>query len=296
MLSSHTSSCHVVIINWNGEEDTLECLESLVHYEPTIAITVIDNSDNHSPCLALAGHFPTVCFVYNNANVGFASACNQGFHLKNCAEVRYTLFLNNDTVITKSFIGEITTWMDANQKVAAVSPVINYYFDPDQPWFSGSVIDEKNMDIAHCNLTYPLVPTVVPWLTGCALIVRNEHFRHVGGFDESFFLYSEDVDLSLKLVNSGFKLVIYPVMSVLHKVAQSSNKVSPVSTYYALRNKILILRRYFPSELTLGLAYIAKSSIRHCVKSDYSIALKIKLMSTILMAGMRGLLMKKGNY
>ncbi len=294
-LREAKSNCHVVILDWRGADDTEECLHSLLHYEPNVTITVIDNSDNHSACQLLADKFDDIEFVFNDVNRGFAGGCNQGFLHSVDRGARFTLFLNNDTVTTRPFIDEITAWMDSNIDVAAVSPVINYHSDPEKPWFSGSLIDKTNMDIVHCNLTYPLVPTIVPWLTGCALFVRNEHFRHVGGFDESFFLYSEDVDLSFKLVNSGYKLVIYPLMSVLHKVAQSSNKVSNVSTYYALRNKILILRRYFPSKLALGLAYIARLSIGHCMKSDNPIALKIKLMCTILMACVRGLLMKKVN-
>jgi GT2 family glycosyltransferase len=293
MSTSQISSCHVVIINWNGEVDTFECLESLFRYEQNIATTVIDNSSNHSPCCALAGHFHEVRFVYNDANIGFASACNQGVRLDSCAEIPYTLFLNNDTVITKSFIGEITAWMDEHKNVAAVSPVINYHFDPEQPWFSGSRIDEANIDIVHCNHTIPSAPIRVPWLTGCALLIRNDCFNLVGGFDESFFMYSEDVDLSLKFSNAGFDLVIYPVMSVLHKVGQSSKKVSVISSYYAVRNKIIIIRRYYPTKLLRGLLYILRSNLAFVVKSDSSLIIKVRLLFTVLLACSHGLFMKK---
>jgi GT2 family glycosyltransferase len=293
MSTSHVLSCHVVIINWNGEVDTFECLESLFRYEQNIATTVIDNSNNHSPCCALAGQFREVRFVYNDANIGFASACNQGVRLDGCAGIPYTLFLNNDTVITKSFIGEITAWMDANINVAAVSPVINYHFDPEQPWFSGSMIDEATIDIVHCNHTIPSAPIRVPWLTGCALLVRNDHFNLVGGFDESFFMYSEDVDLSLKFSNAGFDLIIYPIMSVLHKVGQSSKKVSVVSTYYAVRNKIMIIRRYYPTKLMQGVLHILRANLSFVAKSESSVASRLKLLYTIVVAVFQGLTMNK---
>ncbi len=270
--------CHVVILDWCGADDTEECLNSLLHYEPCVTITVIDNSSNHSACEILAEKFDTVRFIFNDVNRGFAGGCNQGFLHSLDIGARFTLFLNNDTVVTQPFIDEIVVWMCDHKSVGAVSPLINYYSNPDVAWFHGSVIDTLTMDIVHENESQKFCPTAVPWLTGCAMMVSNSVFSLVNGFDETFFMYSEDVDISLRMRSMDFELFVYPIISVLHKVSKSTSRVSEKSLFYSIRNKLWILRRHYPSDVYVGMKHLVVSSVRYVIRSDNSILCKINLL------------------
>ena len=290
--SKGAARCHVVILNWYGTDDTDECLRTLLHHEPTIDITVIDNSEDHSGIHKLADKYCGVEFVFNATNVGFAAGCNQGFLHSLEVGASHTLFLNNDTVIVEPFIDKIVNWMHESDNVGAVSPRINYFYAPEIPWFHASTINELTMEIVHNNdITYNS-PVKVPWLTGCALFVSNAAFSRVNGFDSLLFMYSEDVDLSIKLTNAGYNLAVYPLMPVLHKVGSSSNKVSNISMYYAVRNKILIMRRYFPLRVYRGFATLFKTNLVQILKSENNADGKVKMLATLLKACFVGLTIK----
>jgi GT2 family glycosyltransferase len=283
----------VIVLDWYGADDTEECLHSLLQYEPSVKVTVIDNSDDHSACQVLATKFDSVNFIFNEVNRGFAGGCNQGFLLSAQSGARFTMFLNNDTVITQSFIDEVTEWMSNNEGVGAVSPMINYYSTPDVAWFHGSVVNPINMEIIHENESQKLCPTSVPWLTGCAMIVSNDVFSVVSGFDETFFMYSEDVDVSLRMTSMGFDLFVYPIMSVLHKVSKSTSKVSEKSLFYSIRNKILVLRKHYPSKLFVGSKHLLWSSFRDVIRSDKSILRKFALLFVCFSALVMGAVTSK---
>lgn len=281
---------NIVLVNWYGAVDTRQCLESLESFgERNFVVTVVDNSMNQDGIREICKQFSFVEYVYAESNIGFAAGCNRGFYKYNNDSIRFTLFLNNDTIVTRPFIAEIIGWMNDNPNVGAVSPLINYAHDVAVPWFHGSSIDELTLMTIHRNDLCVSSPTVVPWLTGCAMLVSNQAFNEVAGFDESFFLYYEDVDISLRMRQLGYELYVYPVPAVLHKVSQSSSKVSRVSLYYSVRNKVHVLRRHFPFKVVQGMIPYLKSTLGEIKRGDESLLSKIRSCITVFLACWCGL-------
>lgn len=244
--------CHIVVVNWNGHEDTEQCLVSIVKLQlANIVITVIDNSEDHEPVMALDSSFLDVHFVYNKSNVGFAAACNQSIDYEWAKGCEIVHFLNNDTVVMCDYISDILSLLSEHNQIAAISPCINYFDDSEKSWFCNSMVNSQTGAVVHVQ-DKPIIPMYeVPWLTGCALFVRVSVFNKLGRFDESLFMYCEDVDFSLKCHLAGQKMAVVSVVGVLHKVSASAAKVSMTSLFYDVRNKLIICRRYFSEQYGL---------------------------------------------
>ena len=284
-------SAHVVIVNWNGETDTKECLDSLYANESgRLLVTVIDNSDDHLPCINLKTYYDTTNFIFSDKNLGFASASNLGLEVSKRLGIKYTLFLNNDTVVIRSFIDEMIVYLEHHHNVGALSPFINYFHAPEMAWFHSSKIDLANFDIVHDSGATEGRASFVPWLSGCAFLGRTEILDKCGGFDSEFFLYSEDVDLSLKIRKLGFELSVLPIVAVLHKVGTSTNKVNMTSTYYAVRNKIIVVRRHFQANLVFFTYRLLRQSISSVFHSNQSFTRKVSFVFRICSAILSGLM------
>jgi GT2 family glycosyltransferase len=238
--------CHVVVVNWNGHDDTDHCLESFCrHHSFDMVITVIDNSENHAPLKFLESKYPNVRFVYNQSNVGFAAACNQAMKFSWALECEIVHFLNNDTVVLGPYVFDSIRLFTECDNVVATSPCVNYFHDSGQSWFCNSSVNEQTGEVIHIQ-TKPNQPSyLVPWLSGCSLLVRSRVFLELGGFDESLFMYCEDVDFSFKCRNAGYDLAVTSGVGLLHKVSASAAKVSMKSLFYDVRNKLVICRKYF---------------------------------------------------
>jgi GT2 family glycosyltransferase len=289
-----SQSVHVVIVNWNGATDTEKCLESLFRLEThPVIVTVIDNSKNHAPCVLLQSQFKNVEFIFCEKNLGFALACNIGWEKSVGLGTDYTLFLNNDTEVVSPFLHDALMFMHHNSNVAAVSPLINYFDSPSMPWFHSSHIDGVTVDIVHAPAQQLDSPHLVPWLSGCAMLIRTELLSDCSGFDGKFFLYSEDVDLSLKLRKMGYDLAIIPTLSILHKVGASTNKLNQISTFYAVRNKLIVVRRYFNINIWSYTYRLVRESYGSVLRSSVSVMVKIKFVFVICSAVIAGFLIRK---
>lgn len=241
--------CHIVVVNWNGHEDTEQCLVSIEKLQlANIVITVIDNSEDHEPLMTLESSFTDVHFVYNNANVGFAAACNQSMDYEWASDCDIVHFLNNDTVVLCDYVSSVLSLFLEFEQVVAVSPCINYFYDSDKSWFCNSSVNSCTGAVVHIQ-DKPNIPVYyVPWISGCAIFLRTSVFNNLGRFDESLYMYCEDVDFCLKSGLAGYKMAVVSIIGVLHKVSASATKVSTVSLYYDVRNKLIICRRYFSGQ------------------------------------------------
>jgi GT2 family glycosyltransferase len=237
----------IVIVDWHGVEDTRECLNSIVTQctQSSWEVLLVDNNDHpleHSELLSPID--PRVRIISNKRNVGFAVACNQGFEASSPA-AEFILFLNNDTLLKCDIVAQCLSFFKTDPLVGAVSPCIDYLEPVGTRWFHGSMIDESSGLAVHDNTNVQTSPTEVPWLTGCSFFVRKDVFRLVGMFDESLFMYCEDVDVSIKIRKSGHKLILLPEVSVIHKVSASAKRRVLISLFFDVRNKLIMCNRHF---------------------------------------------------
>ena len=238
----------VILVNWNGRDDTLECLDSLRAIEySNLQILVVDNGSRDDSVDALRAAFPDVEIIETKANLGFTGGNNVGIRraLSNGAD--FVFLLNNDTTIAPRAISELVKAAQENPKFGLLTPVINYYDRPDEAWFGGARLDIKNGIAVHDNSYPPQTGETlreIPWASGCAMFFPAELLRRLKGFDDRFFLNWEDVDLSLRVRRAGFKIGLVPSARVWHKVGRSFEQTSHSASglYYGFRNNLLLAR------------------------------------------------------
>ena len=237
----------IVIVDWRGINDTRDCIASIQLHCSKLdwELVIIDNNSVPLDIRDVVS-FPDnrIKIVSNKCNVGFAAACNQGFDVtRNGSD--YLLFLNNDTVLVNDFISECLIYMEKNANIGATSPCIDYFDPRGTPWFHGAMLDERQGLAVHVNDSPPMDAVEVPWLTGCSLIVRRNVFQLAGKFDDSLFMYCEDVDLSIKIRKLGYKLVLLPRIGLMHKVSASAKRRAMKSLFFDVRNKFIMCSRHY---------------------------------------------------
>ena len=233
---------NIVLVNWHGSSDTLRCLQSLqLCTLPTFCVTVVDNSQNADGVREVCSNFEFVTYCDSGGNVGFADGCNIGAKVNQVSE--YVLFLNNDTVVSPNFLSPLLLGLENNLELAACSSRVYYGDHRDSIWFGSSSLDYSNGTAVHVEPDEQEV-SVVPWLSGCCLMMRNSVFQRVNGFDGRYFTYWEDVDLSIRLTRLGYKLAVVSSSHIYHYVSSSSSKVSFTTTYRYWRNRLWLVRSH----------------------------------------------------
>ncbi|MFH0805850.1 MAG: glycosyltransferase family 2 protein [Patescibacteria group bacterium] len=239
----------IIIINWNGREDTLECLESLknndyLNYE----VVIIDNGSKDKFQVSDS----KIKVIYNKENLGFSGGNNVGikYALENNAD--YVLLLNNDTIVSKDFLSKMVEVAENNNKIGIIGPKI-YFPDSKKIWFAGGKINwlynKGTMrgfnKIDKGQYDEPKVQKT-DYITGCCALIKKEVLEKIGLMPEEYFLYYEDTDWSLKARQMGYKCIFIPSAIIWHKGSKSAINGSPSYIYYHIRNGLIMARKYAP--------------------------------------------------
>ena len=218
----------VVIVNYNTSDHLRACLAT-VQSESSSQVIVVDNASTDGSVEMVKREYPWVTLIPNSTNKGYGTAANQGIF---CCRDKYVLLLNADILLPPGALQALITYLDLNPQAAVVGPRavrLDGKLESTCYQFPGtlkSLVDSDTLGkliryipgIRHHFLrTWPHDHSrVVPWVKGMALAIRYEVFKAVGGFDESFFLFFEEVDLCYRLAASGRQIHFAPVTSVLH--------------------------------------------------------------------------------
>lgn len=239
----------VVLVNWNGLDDTLDCLASLAKQDYAgIVPYVVDNGSKVPEAPAIAARFPQAKVLSSGANLGFAGGNNLGVQAALDDGCEYVMLLNNDTVIPQPDAITRLVQLAESEPDAVVGCKITYHSDPGVVWFAGGHLDLANARAEHAGVGEPaskfagIVET--DFVTGCVLLCRSELLRKTGLWDVGYFLYFEDVDWNLQAKAHGAKFLLDLDVVVEHKVSRSVKKSGPVDFYYLLRNRLYFGRRW----------------------------------------------------
>ena len=219
----------IIILNWNGLEDTVECLESLKDIDyPNYEIIVVDNGSTDGSCDFLKANFPYVRLIENNENLGFAEGNNCGIRQ---ASGKYVLLLNNDVVVDRYFLKELVNVAESDPAIGAVGAVAYYYDDPQRIWQAAGMISwnrgririvgRNEVDEGQFNEV-----TEVDYVPGCSMLVRRELFERVGYLDPKYFVYYDETDWCIRAQRAGYRVLYAPRAKVWHKVSASSKEGS----------------------------------------------------------------------
>jgi GT2 family glycosyltransferase len=242
----------VIVLNWNGADDTLPCLQSLRRSVVPLHVIVVDNgsTDDGVDRIETSGLANDV--IRADENLGYAEGNNVGLRLAIHEQFPFVAVLNNDTVIDPRTFGDLLEHLQHGQH-RALSPDVRYLDRPSESWFAGGVVDRGwPRHLQACELSGDdgvLRPTT--WLSGCCIIARRETWERVGLFDDSLFILFEDGDWSMRATRSGVALYVATESTILHRVssAMSRGPSSFLGGFYFVRNGLHFEARYFKRHL-----------------------------------------------
>lgn len=244
-----------VVVNFNGLEDTLECLSSLEHVAYAAhEIIVIDNaSDNQKMAIdELRRRFPSVYVIANTKNVGFGGGMNIGISRALERGAEYVFLLNNDATVAPDALTVLVQAMEADKQIGIAGPHIYYAKEPNMLWYAGGLFTWRGggrhigEGLTDATFTDSMVRDT-EYMTGCALLIRRETLEKIGLLPEMYFMYYEDIEWSLLAKRAGYRVVVAGRARVWHKVSQTAQKMgTPTRHYYDIRNRLLLAKRNAP--------------------------------------------------
>jgi GT2 family glycosyltransferase len=228
----------IIIVHYDTPGLLRQCLASLCVEELACQVAVLDNASPDRSVRQLPEEFPRVRFVFNEENVGFARACNQGIRM---GEGAYCMLLNPDAIIDGTAIGGLVECMERNPKVGVVAPRLVY---PDGSLqFSVRRFPTLLAILLRVLRLDGLFPRPVgrylmrdwdhgegrevDWVMGACMLLRREALDEVGLLDEGFFMYYEDIDLCYRMGRKGWKVRYEPGIAVRHEHQRDSASPMP---------------------------------------------------------------------
>ena len=265
----------IVVLNWNGGSDTVECLESLAAADLQGAtVLVVDNGSRDDSLARIRARFPAQRILALPDNRGYAGGNNAGMRAALESGAGAVLLLNNDTRVAPDFLPPLLSALHDSPRAAAVTSQILRQDRPEMLDVAYLEVhfDERNVVQLQGVNRLPSEGFdrrrrvyVVP---GCSVLFRADALREVGLFDEAYFAYHEDVDWCLRASESGWEVYYEPYSRVFHKGSRSTERFNqkpqprvwrqdapqlphaepmpfnPVRTYLGMRNTVRLLRRY----------------------------------------------------
>jgi GT2 family glycosyltransferase len=272
----------IVIVIWNGRDDTIECLSSFrADAYPNREIIVVDNGSSDDSVPVIRAQFPEVVVLQTGKNLGFTGGNNVGIRHAVESGADYVYLINNDTTVEPDALAKLIEAAEANPDAGLVAPVIHDFDPPREIWFAGSMINLRHGSAWHDNKRQPSreeMPYEVPWVTGCAMMIRAGLLRKLGGFDDRYFLSWEDVDLSLRIRNEGQRLLVVPRSRIYHKGGQSGKNMDGIYGYYQVRNSLLLASKHSGRHYPGAALDIIKRGLRSSLRATSRRTRRLRLL------------------
>jgi GT2 family glycosyltransferase len=234
----------VVVLNWCGEEDTAACLESLYASDyPRLTVLLVDNGSPDGSGARLHRRFPDLPYLQTGENLGYTGGNNRAIEWANAHGADHVVILNNDTEIDAECVSWLVRTAESDPGVGGVAPRILVHDAPDRLWYAGGDLSlvrgtgqhrgEGERDLGPGRSG----PEPISFMTGCCFLITRRALDAVGCFEESFFAYNEDTDLSWRLLDAGFRLVYEPRAVLSHKVPVEPSEPTPFQIVQRDRNR-----------------------------------------------------------
>lgn len=244
----------IILINYNGWSDTIECIESIKQSEfKDYVIYLVDNASLDDSVVRLERYISKtkekIVLIKSSVNLGFSGGNNLGImEAKKDNRNNYFLLLNNDTLIEPSSLEELLKPF-ANERVDATIGKIYYAYEKTRLWYAGGILNEKILKPIHIGfneLDEGLYneQKEVSFATGCCVCLSRNCIETIGLWSEDYFLYEEDVDYSYRIARGGHKIIYVPKAIIYHKVSSSTAKTGSLAELYQVRNRLILIRKY----------------------------------------------------
>lgn len=241
---------YIIIINYNGYADTIECINSLKNIEyDNFKIILIDNASTDNSVLNF-NDLPENCtLIEQKENLGFSGGNNVGIKYAIQKGAEYILLLNNDTIVESDFLNNMLESFE-NSNVGIVGCKIMYFSEQNRIWFAGGKINWIKFIGKHFGIkelddgTYDREGQI-EFMTGCCMLIKTDLIREIGLLPEEYFMYYEDVEYCLRTNDAGYKIWYNPKAKIYHKVGISGGgEGSAFSIRWITRNRLIFMKRY----------------------------------------------------
>lgn len=239
-----------LVLNYNGLEVTLKTLESLCALDYSeIDLVVVDNGSTDGSWQAVAERFPTVEQIKVPDNRGISHGMNFGLRHGVRGGYDYVLVLNNDIEVAPDMVGEMVNVAETSPTIGAVGPKAFYYWDRDRLWSAGGLIRFKEsvtrergdgeLDQGQYDRDEE-----VPYVNGCAMLVRRQALIDTGLWDSTFYLGVEDADWCMRMKQQGYTCWYAHRAVLWHMISQSTGVYKPGRTFHTGRSTALFVRKF----------------------------------------------------
>lgn len=256
----------IILLNWNGWQDTLNCLDSLKKTTyPNYEVITVDNASSNESVEKikawLDANKPAAknALIINSHNAGFAGGNNFGIKKAMESKPDYVLLLNNDTVVAPDFLEKLVNAAETDKKFGIVGAKMYFEAEKNRIWFGGGYFSwfgggkhleydtiDKNPNDKELKET--------GYMTGCCFMIRREVLEKIGLMNEDFFLYYEDTEWSLRAKEHGYKIIYAPASHIWHKISRSTKpETNKKVFYYHIRNALLLSRLRAPLPILAGI-------------------------------------------
>lgn len=269
----------VIVLNWNGSDDAIECIESLTEQTLKPTIIIVDNNSSDNSVSVFEKYISIhkredITLIKNPDNLGFAGGINTGLAYARKQGFEYIGVLNPDAIADKKWCRTLVDELSSQPKCGIATGILQRRdgktLDTTGDFYTTwGLPGPRNRDEPDENA--PDKPGEVFGATGGGAIYRAAIFDDIDMFDEDFFMYYEDVDLSFRAQLAGWKVRFTPKAIAYHKVGASSKKVPGLAVYNTFKNLPLVFIKNVPGKLFwyIGLRFfltywlIFASAVRH---------------------------------
>lgn len=225
----------IILLNWNGADLTIDCLESLNKATGEKIVVVVDNASQDNSMLMLTqwkDNHPNIPLVLKQEteNLGFARGCNVGIQIARKFHPDFYLLLNNDTEVEPTFLTRLLRYGDRHPEYDVLTPCIKYFSDKNKVWLCGGKLTFGSRKRFYHNELDSNLPSneafPVTFVSGCALLAKASLLNGEGELlSNRFFFGEEDYDFSFRMKREGRKMACVPSSVIYHKVSASAKKM-----------------------------------------------------------------------
>jgi GT2 family glycosyltransferase len=234
----------IIVLNWNGWNDTINCINSLKKQNYTnFSLIVVDNNSSDDSVYQIKKTLPSVELLQTEANLGFGGGCNVGIKHALSRGADYVWLINSDSIADPNALSSLVHVANQDVRLGSVGSVLYEADSTDQIQLWGG----GNVKLWSGQSHHRLYPGAIDFISGASLLLRCTAIKEVGLFDQSaFFMYWEDTDLAFRLRAVGWQLAVAHDSHVWHKQSASLGKRSPLLDEYFTQSGVRFLKRHAP--------------------------------------------------
>ncbi|MFN3638315.1 MAG: glycosyltransferase family 2 protein, partial [Chloroherpetonaceae bacterium] len=295
----------ILLLNWNGWHDTLECLESLRSLDyPNFKIILCDNGSSdgsierfiawaqpHAVSYRILSRYDAehttdtvhekLIIIENGANLGFAGGNNVGLRFARTQAFEYIWLLNTDTTVKPDALTKLIAEVEYNPKIGMCGSTLLYYHAPDTvQTLCGGRINRRTGEPHHIGafqkfqqpISQAEVLKQLDYVMGASMLISRKFLEEIGLMEERYFLYYEEIDWAER-AKGKFELGYAPESIVYHKegrsVGNQPKAYTATSVYYMTRSRVMFMRKFFPKQLPLVYARLLISVAGQIVRGNW---------------------------